>query len=426
MLHCGRGATSGSRQCLTWVRSLTCVLIATTTAAAEPAQPEAAIAALASGDFTTIATAFGHDGPSAAQIAATWRTKTAHLGRVVRWTVTDRTPQDGFDTANVRIELEHGALGCLVSIDPDSHQLASLYLAPAAPPAPYVDRTRFREVPVTFGDAPFTLSATLTLPEGGGPFPAAVLVHGSGPNDRDETFGANKVFTDLAQGLASAGIAVLRYDKRTFTYGDRLTAAITIDDEVITDAVLAVHTLAARREVDPARVFVIGHSLGGMLAPEIAVRAGGIAGVALLAPPGRSPWQLLRAQLRYLHAPRETQIAIERAIVLSNIGMDDQPILGMPASYWRDWDTHNGIAIAMAKQLGRPILVLQGTRDYQVTRDDLAVWQHGLRGARFVVLPSDNHLMITGRGQPNPTEYKIPGHVDPRAIAALVALIREP
>jgi pimeloyl-ACP methyl ester carboxylesterase len=59
----------------------------------------------------------------------------------------------------------------------------------------------------------------------------------------------------------------------------------------------------------------IGHSLGGLLAPEIADRAGGVAGVVLLAPPGRSPWDILRAQMRYLHAPRETRASIERAMI---------------------------------------------------------------------------------------------------------------
>ena len=105
-----------------------------------------------------------------------------------------------------------------------------------------------REVALQVGaDPQYPLGATLTVPDGPGPFPAVVLVHGSGPLDRDETVGATRMFADLAAGLAARGIAVLRYDKRTFTYADRLTNDLTLDDEVIDDAVDAVYTLAARR-----------------------------------------------------------------------------------------------------------------------------------------------------------------------------------
>src|SRR4030095_10169400 len=154
-------------------------------------------------------------------------------------------------------------------------RIASLYVTRPAPPASYVDPERFHDVALTIGAPPYALPATLSLPEGEGPLPGVVRVHGSGPNDRDETVGANKIFKDLAEGLASAGIAVLRYEKRTYTYGDQLTNTITIDDEVVLDAIAATRTLAARAEIDRARVFVIGHSLGAMLAPEIAQRTGG-------------------------------------------------------------------------------------------------------------------------------------------------------
>src|SRR5439155_1698817 len=83
-----------------------------------------------------------------------------------------------------------------------------------APPALYVHPSDFRAVDVSVGTAPFVLGGTLTVPVGLGPFPGVVLLHGSGPQDRDETIGASKVFKDLAEGLASRGIEVLRYDKR--------------------------------------------------------------------------------------------------------------------------------------------------------------------------------------------------------------------
>ena len=97
-----------------------------------------------------------------------------------------------------------------------------------------------------------------------------VLVHGSGPNDRDETIGPNKVFKDLAWGLASRGVTVLRYDKRTYAYAtkfdERAVKSLTVQGEVIDDALAALQLLLNREEIDPQRVFLLGHSLGATLA----------------------------------------------------------------------------------------------------------------------------------------------------------------
>ncbi len=384
-----------------------------------------ALDGLAARDFAAVAAAFDPAGaPAAAQVAAMWAAKAGALGAVARWAIVDRTRQDGFETRIVRIELERGPLQALLAIAPETGRIASLFVSRPAPPARYVDRSRFREQPVTVGAAPYLLDGTLTLPAGTGPFPAAVLVHGSGPNDRDSTVGSTKIFKDLAEGLASAGIAVLRYDKRTFRHGDRLTSAITIDEEVLDDAVAAVRVLAARPEVDPGRLFVIGHSLGGQLAPEIAVRAGNVAGAVLLAPPGRPPWDILLTQMRYLRAPRATLAALERAITEIHFGGTPE-LLGIPYAYWRDLASRDGVA--MARALGKPVLVLHGDRDYQVTADDLATWRQGLAGGRlaeFATFPGVNHLFIRGTGAPGPLEYKLPGHVDDRVIDRVIAFLR--
>ena len=102
---------------------------------------------------------------------------------------------------------------------------SAAYVTPA-----YVDVTSFTETEVTVGSGQWALPGTLTIPRGAGPFPGVVLVHGSGPNDRDETIGPNKPFRDLAQGLASKGIAVLRYEKRTKFYAEEVIGLVDTPD----------------------------------------------------------------------------------------------------------------------------------------------------------------------------------------------------
>ena len=149
------------------------------------------------------------------------------------------------------------------------------------------------------------------MPKGAGPFPAAILVQGSGPQDRDETFGPNAPFRDLAWGLASDGIAVLRYDKRTHAYGTQMAADpnITVREETTDDAVRAVDLLRSTPLVDPARVFLVGHSLGAYLAPRIAAQAAGrLDGIAMLEAPSTALPQLIVMQEEYLDRCRQARI----------------------------------------------------------------------------------------------------------------------
>ncbi|MCP3100785.1 lysophospholipase [Myxococcus sp. K15C18031901] len=279
----------------------------------------------------------------------------------------------------------------------------------------------FRSEEVVVGQEPFLLQGTLTVPVGTGPFPGVVLVQGSGPHDRDERIGPNTPFKDVAEGLSTCGIAVLRYDKRTFRYKDRFAGGISIDEEVVLDAVSAMGVLKTNRAVDATRVFVAGHSLGALLAPEIAHRSAPVAGAVLLAPPGRPMWQLIPAQLRYLGVPAEQIALIEKeAEPLKSGTASSGTFLGVPMAYWKDLDSRDGVG--MARKLQRPILIMQGERDYQVTEEDLATWRRGLAqvdGVDVVTVPGSNHLFIHGEGKSGPAEYSVPGHVDARVIEKL-------
>lgn len=321
----------------------------------------------------------------------------------------------------------------------DDLQVSGFFVRPPAPsayePPPYVRPESFREVEVVVGSDPWALPGVLTLPRGEGPFPGLVLVHGSGPNDRDETIGGNKPFRDLAWGLASSGIAVLRYDKRTHVHGRSLPAGIGLEDEVLLDALAALDLARKAPEIEADRVFLLGHSLGGMMAPEIARRDGGLAGVAILAAPARPFFQVLRGQLEYLasleagpDSPARIQldslVAVVRKAEAGELA-PDQDLLGAPAGYWRELAEVDPVATARESLV--PLIVLQGGRDYQSTSQDLSLWEKGLDGrerATFRHYPSLDHLFAAGEGTATPEDYvSTVRHVDESVIRDLARWI---
>jgi dienelactone hydrolase len=184
--------------------------------------------------------------------------------------------------------------------------VAGIFFAPSEVPgqtwnAPaYVDRAKFTDVEVTVGSTPTALGGTLSLPKTAGKVTAVVLVHGSGPNDRDETLGPNRPFRDIAEGLVSRGIAALRYDKRTKVHPEQITPSFTVREETIDDALAAVALLAQRKEIDAGRIVIVGHSLGGMLAPRIAEAGSGIAAVVIMAGATRPLPIIIAEQTEYL------------------------------------------------------------------------------------------------------------------------------
>lgn len=312
----------------------------------------------------------------------------------------------------------------------DTTALAPEYVTPA-----YADVNAFHEEEVIVGSGEWQLPGTLTLPTGSGPFPAVVLVHGSGPNDRDETIGPNRAFKDLAWGLATRGVAVLRYEKRTREYAERFTgdlmSGLTTQGEVIDDALAAVSLLQARPEINPERVFIVGHSLGATLAPKIAEQDAQIAGLVLLAGATRPIEDLMLEQSTYLanadgviDKDEENQLAGLEALVEQVKALPGQTdvdpnglILGAAPAYWLDLIAYN--PVATAEKLTQPMLILQGERDYQVTMTDFAAWEKAFSSRANVTLksyPTLNHLFIAGQGPSLPAEYEIMGHVDAEVI----------
>ena len=196
------------------------------------------------------------------------------------------------------------------------------------------------------------LPGVLTVPKGDGPFPAVVLIHGSGSSDKDETVGALKPFRDLAEGLAEKGVAVYRFDKRSYVYGMEMMSdrQITLMDESVEDAVNAVQMLAKQEKIDPERIFVLGHSLGGNAIPAIARELeqadAKASGFIMMAASPRPLDVLMREQYNFLYSlmpevTEEQQAEKDRIFAeldrLKDLEAltDDDTVLNVHAPYWK-------------------------------------------------------------------------------------------
>ncbi len=323
-----------------------------------------------------------------------------------------------------------------------AEDLATLAFAPPAvyrSPA-YVVPASFSEQEVTVGGGGvWPLPATLTLPAGKGTFPAVVLVHGSGANDRDETLRANKPFRDLAQGLASQGIAVLRYEKRMKEHESKVVALpnFTVKEETIDDALAAVRLLRATPGIDAKRIFVLGHSLGGMLVPRIGVGDTSVAGFIIFAGATRPLEEMMVQQYEYLSALDGSVSEAERAkieevkrqaalIKQLKPGETSTPtLLYAPPGYWLDLRGYQ--PPVLAQSLKRPMLVLQGERDYNVTMDDFRNWQTALAGRReveFKSYPKLDHLFFEGEGAASGADYERPRNIPAYVINDIAAWVK--
>lgn len=375
---------------------------------------------------------------SEGRLEQVWEGLVAQAGSFTNRLWTSQARQAGYEIVWIGLGFERGGMKAKVVFD-SGDKVTGLFFQPwheEAKPADYVDATRFHEQEVRFGKPGWELDGTLTLPKGVTNVPSLVLVHGSGPNDRDETVGANKPFRDLAWGLAGRGIAVFRYEKRTKAHQAKMSQlrTLTVREETVDDAVLAAEFLGGRAEVDRSRVHVLGHSLGAHLGPRIAVRAKRLAGLILLAGNVRSLPELIVDQTEYLSSEggdkeglKGLRLAADRVRELSPADEKSREVvLGAPMSYWFDLRDYDPVKTLEA--FSGPILILHGERDYQVPMKDFELWKAGLAGRPNVTarsFPALNHLMISGTGRSTPFEYETAGHVAGDVIDAIAEWIKD-
>lgn len=322
-----------------------------------------------------------------------------------------------------------------------SEKLVGLFMPPKAATynvPSYADTTLYTEKTAYLTSEKRQLAAVITIPRNVKNFPIVVLVHGSGPADMDGTVGPNKPLKDIAVGLASKGIGSVRYVKRTLIYANDFSGAFTVKEETLDDALAAVALAKTVQDADVNNIYLLGHSLGGMLAPRLATLAPALKGIILAAAPARKFTDLMVEQNQYMFSlAKDTtaeskkmlndviaQLQPTRLTTLGNI-KPDSLIAGLPAAYWVDLNKYD--QVATAQQLNKRILIVQGGNDFQVSETDYNLWNEALgkkSNATLKFYPVVNHLLSVQTEKGTSQQYQMPANVDLQLIDDLANWIK--
>jgi pimeloyl-ACP methyl ester carboxylesterase len=355
------------------------------------------------------------------------------------------------DGSFVRVEAHYpgGAIAGLILGLKDGW-LHRVMVKPYWTPPAYVDASKFTVERVTVGSGKTALHGELCLPVGAAaPQPVVILVQGSGSGDLDEWAApeAQFLFRDIGYGLASQGVATLRFDKASslpaFIGAGYDPQTFTVQNEYLDPVTWALAFVAGRADLDPKRVFVLGHSEGGWLVPWFLKDHPALAGAIIASGNARHFAELPIDQDQYLivvnHPDR--QFTKEELAALKaddeakakkaqdpSIADDTPPTelpFGAPAPGWKFMATYD--APGTLAKLDAPVLVLQGDRDYNVRATlDLPLWKQALAGhadATFKEYPDLNHGYLEGKGMGTPSELTLPGHVAAPVVADVAAWV---
>ena len=285
----------------------------------------------------------------------------------------------------------------------------------------------------------YPLKGLLTLPDDlGKPVPAVVFVHGSGASNMDEKVGKLAPFKDLAEGLAKQGIASVRYDKRSFAHGARLLKekTMTVGLETIEDAILAADLIKQQPNIDPGKVFILGHSMGAMLAPRIDAEGGNFRGMILLAGTPRNLETVLVEQMADMMALSNKLVRVLMGKQVTKLQKSFDGMYDLTDEEAKSKKMGGGTTLYYFKEMGdhpvssylasscKPILVMQGGKDFQVKADvDYVLYQQMLADhpdATFRLYENLNHCFVPsiyGRIDKAKQEYAVEQHIGDDVIA---------
>lgn len=295
---------------------------------------------------------------------------------------------------------------------------------------PEVSNGLFVEVELVANVNDMSLDGAFIKPSGVDTFPVVIIVHGSGPSSMNGSVGANTPYKDIAIALAEVGgVGSYRYDKSTYAYPEKFEGKqdLTVYEETINDVVLIAKMIEEREDV--SEVYILGHSLGGHLIPLIAKETNAD-GYIIMAGSYRPLQDLVLQQYHYL-SNLDGEVTDEEQDNIDYIeeivarfedidAVDDsEMLLGAYKKYWEFLINYDIKAEALA--MDKPVFVVQGERDYQVTMEDFNLWKEvGNDNFSFMSYPDLNHLMYPGEGAPNPSEYQVKSEISADLIKDIV------
>ncbi|MFK2826761.1 alpha/beta fold hydrolase [Bacillus sp. B190/17] len=373
------------------------------------------------------------------QLPEIWKVKTAPFGKLGKQLTMKETVNSVHTNVVMTYEAEMFPIEVTINLDQsgniDDFYIPFYYTPPSQYEKPaYEQIENYIERQVAIGSGEFSLPGTLTLPKGNGPFPAVVLVHGSGPNDQDESLYSTKPFRDIAVGLANHGIAVLRYEKVTREHHIKtgMNPKLSLQEETVHDAIQAVQLLHSLPEINH-RVYVLGHSQGGYALPRIveADKNHQIhGGIVVSGPSGKFQDLMLWQQLHALEMAKEQKLPAEQLeAIKANLAFWEQQIalinnsdyskdnipkeLQLPNQYWW-YELRDYVPAELAAKQTVPLFIMQGEKDLQVPSSELNEWKNVLdkrQNVSYKLYPDLIHLLVNYKGKPDYSEYSIPANV---------------
>lgn len=369
-----------------------------------------------------------------------WGNITKNLGAPVSLDAIQSKTERDFFVVTVEGVFENGKQNFTVVFN-KAENVVGLYMPPNKSEYSkpfYVDTNLFVEEGVYIKSGTHQLAAIITKPKGVINFPMVVLVHGSGPSDMDGTVGPNKPLKDIANGLAGKGIGSVRYVKRTVIYPNEFQKAFTVKEEVLDDAVAAIALAKTVKGADVKNIYVLGHSLGGMLAPRIATLVPDIKGIILAAAPARQLTDVIKDQNKYIvERAKDTTGTLAKALENALIEVEksritklgtmkaDSVVMGLPVSYWIDLNNYN--QVETAKKLAKRIYIIQGGNDFQVPETDYQLWKSALAGKMGVTFKhygEINHLLSPQMEMGDASQYQKMANVSEQLVKELAVWIK--
>ena len=401
---------------------------------------------LAAGKYAAVEASFDaqmvNDLPQT-KLSGQWEALLALSGRFTKVKATSvKREQGGYHVVVMTCAFQRALNNNVLITFNRDRRVSGLYFGPQ--PTEVVDQwstpsyavvSRFHEVPISVGSGLWNLPGTLTLPNGNGPFPVVVLVPGSPPLDQDATAGPNKIFKDLAWGLASRGIAVLRYTKRTHQYGAGLgggaLSSFSLSEELVDDARAAVSVIASRSDIDHRQIYLLGHSMGGIAVSTIALHDPKIAGIVAMGTPAGDPLAVFLRRAEEGASSGGEQAAEHSKVIPILKGLRDGSfapgdvveLYGQrcPVAYWLSLRNHGSAAVSA--KLTMPVLILTAGHDVEAGVDAFENWKLALAGHKNATVkfyPDLFHLFLPSTsnkmGEDAPDDWSRPSHVTPNVV----------